>query len=386
MPATPVWASSILTASFSPASVPLRNPTSQPDSQLFQRVSLRRGFAKDVYRSSPEGSNLVVNLGYPAIDRRGQVQAVIFAELDPNWCGRVSDLNTRIPSAGFIAEIDTSGTILARYPPPKPGRPQQHLPAALLKAALEHTGGAMAAPDSKGVPRWYTFAPRHSQLLGAEVVTILGIPEDALFASANRQLIRNLARARNCCRPRARPRLGGQRCPRRAACARAGARERAACGRRTRHSHRLASWARRAGATGALLRSDGRGIARARTAAAARGREVADPRHRHAATASLSRPPSASATSSAPFSFITGRPSNSGDASRPTLTRAKAFAAPTCSFTPMEPRCPTANRLWPRCCALASKLITASCWSGAPMAHACRSWPASSRSAAGMAP
>ena len=120
------------------------------------------------------------------------MQAVIFAELDPNWCGRVSDLNTRIPSAGFIAEIDTSGTILARYPPPKPGRPQQHLPAALLKAALEHTGGAMAAPDSKGVPRWYTFAPRHSQLLGAEVVTILGIPEDALFASANRQLIRNL--------------------------------------------------------------------------------------------------------------------------------------------------------------------------------------------------
>jgi PAS domain S-box-containing protein len=89
--------------------------------------------------------------------------------------------------------MNANGAILARYPPAEPGKGQPVLDQALVKAVHAESHGTLEARDSKGVLGWYAFATRHSELLGADVVNILGIPEEALFASANRQLTRNLA-------------------------------------------------------------------------------------------------------------------------------------------------------------------------------------------------
>ena len=128
------------------------------------------------------------------MDRHGQVQAVVFAMLDPDWCGRsLSDLRAQVPGAAVLTEIDDGGAILARYPLPEPARRWPVLDPALAKAVHVQSRGTVEARDRNGVLGWYAFATRHSELLGTDVITILGISQEALFASANRQLTRNLA-------------------------------------------------------------------------------------------------------------------------------------------------------------------------------------------------
>jgi PAS domain S-box-containing protein len=166
----------------------------QPDPQVFRQVLQQRGFALGEYRPGSGAAKPVVNIGFPAIDRRGQIQAVVLAALEPDWCIRLfSDLKVQVPGSATLTEMDANGAILARYPPTEPGKGQPVLDQPLVKAVHAESRGTLEARDSKGVLGWYAFATRHSELLNADVVSILGIPEEALFASANRQLTRNLA-------------------------------------------------------------------------------------------------------------------------------------------------------------------------------------------------
>jgi PAS domain S-box-containing protein len=172
---------------------PLNEAGDHPDLRVFRQVLQRRRFAIGKCPPPPGCAKPVVHVGFPASDRRGQVQAVVLAVLDPNWCNRsLSDLKVRLPAAASLTEADESGAILAHYPPPGPAKVQLVVEQPVLEAARAQSRGTVESRDSKGVLGCYAFAKRHSELLGTDVITILGIPEEALFSGANRQLGRNL--------------------------------------------------------------------------------------------------------------------------------------------------------------------------------------------------
>jgi PAS domain S-box-containing protein len=172
---------------------PMKGGGSQVDLRISPQALKRHGFTMAESPSSPGAGKPIISIGCPATDRRGQVQAFVLATLDPDWCSRVpSDLKTQVPGAASVTEIDENGVILARYPISASAKSPHLLDEALLKAVLGQTEGAVRVRDSKGVLGWYSFARRHSELLRADVATVLGIPEEALFASANHQLARNL--------------------------------------------------------------------------------------------------------------------------------------------------------------------------------------------------
>jgi signal transduction histidine kinase len=62
----------------------------------------------------------------------------------------------------------------------------------LLKSVYNEPGGVAEARDRQGVPKFYAYAAMPSRLASGEVVTILGIPKQALFAQADFLLNRNL--------------------------------------------------------------------------------------------------------------------------------------------------------------------------------------------------
>ena len=62
----------------------------------------------------------------------------------------------------------------------------------LLKKVLTGTRGVVEDVNANGVPTLYAYAPMRSQLVQANVVTLLGVPKQVLFAAADRALFRDL--------------------------------------------------------------------------------------------------------------------------------------------------------------------------------------------------
>src|SRR5206468_10760699 len=88
--------------------------TNLSEHPFFQRALARREFTASGYRPDPTGRP-VQTLSYPAIDRSGATWAVVFAEVDLGWLGRLHD-KARLPAGTVIGVTDAKGLVLARYP------------------------------------------------------------------------------------------------------------------------------------------------------------------------------------------------------------------------------------------------------------------------------
>lgn len=168
-------------------------PTGQVDPRLFQRVLQTRAFTMDYLPAGLTNGRPTIDFGGPVFDSSGQVQAVVFATLDLDWANQFeSELSAQLPKEATWTEIDSDGRILARHPSPERwfGR---HLPEqSLLKSVLSQSQGVVETRNPEGVAGFYAFATRSSQLVPGDVVTILAIPRDVLFATVDRMLIRNV--------------------------------------------------------------------------------------------------------------------------------------------------------------------------------------------------
>lgn len=164
----------------------------QIDHQLFQRVLQTRAFAIGDFPVGRINGQPVVDFAYPVFDPFGQVQAVVFAVLDLDWVNRFeSELLAQLPKGATWTEINRAGTILVRHPAPESwtGRPLPE--TALVKIIFGKREGVVESPNAQGVLNFYAFATRRNQLIGGDVVAILGIPKQILFAGVDRMLIRN---------------------------------------------------------------------------------------------------------------------------------------------------------------------------------------------------
>ncbi len=176
------------------SAVPLEDGTNQSDRRYFRRAVDRHAFAIGDYPAGLTNAKPSITFGCPVIDRHGLVQAVVFAVLDMDWSNiRGSEVSAQLPKAATWTEIDHGGNVLVRYPnstESRNGAPP--LSPVFVQNLFDQQSGLVEAQDSKGVHRLYGFSSRHSQLAAANVITLLGIPEQVLFAAANRTLQRNL--------------------------------------------------------------------------------------------------------------------------------------------------------------------------------------------------
>src|SRR5262249_23041335 len=91
------------------------------------------------------------------------------------------------------------GTILFRHPSPRTWIGQTFPNEELLKTFWSSHEGMVEAENSTGVPTFYVFATGQNQLArnqtvaAEEKVCVLSVPQDVLFAAANRTLYTSLA-------------------------------------------------------------------------------------------------------------------------------------------------------------------------------------------------
>jgi signal transduction histidine kinase len=162
---------------------------------LCQHALQKRDFTPGAVHAERGSGKPSTTFGYPVLDNATQVLAVVFAELDLNWIGqRDAQFSAQIPyRTASWAEVDCSGTILARYPRPEEwiGRPM--LETNLLQTLLSRPEGAIETVEAFGLPTYYAFASMGSPLTSREVITILAVPRKVLFAGADQTLKRNLS-------------------------------------------------------------------------------------------------------------------------------------------------------------------------------------------------
>ena len=173
---------------------PMAEPARQSTSRFFRRVRATRAFAIGYFPEGQSADKLTVDFGYPAFDAAGQVQAVVFAELDWDWVSRFeSALPAQLPEQTTWTEIDRTGRILVRYPAPEKWIGQPFPDKSLLKTVLSQNHGVVEATSADGIPGYHAFATMRSRLVPGGVVSVLySIPRQVLFADADRQVRTNL--------------------------------------------------------------------------------------------------------------------------------------------------------------------------------------------------
>jgi PAS domain S-box-containing protein len=173
---------------------PMTDPANQTNHPFFYRALATRAFAMDDFPDQPADGKPAINFGCPVFDPDGQVQAVVFVALDLNWVDSYeSALPAQLPKGATWTEIDRNGRILVRYPSPEKWIGRSFPEKSLLKIVFGQNHGVVEAESAAGVPGYHVFAAMHSRLVPGDVVTILSsIPEQVLFAEADRQLAENL--------------------------------------------------------------------------------------------------------------------------------------------------------------------------------------------------
>jgi PAS domain S-box-containing protein len=173
---------------------PMVEPANQTNRSFFRHALATRAFAIGDFPNGQAVGNPTVTFGCPVFDSDGEVQAVVFAALDLDWVSRFeSALPAQLPQGATWTEIDRTGRILVRYPSPEKWIGQPFPEKSLLKIVFSQKHGVVEAVSADGIPGYHAFAAMRSQLVPDDVVAILGsIPEQVLFAEADRRLIGNL--------------------------------------------------------------------------------------------------------------------------------------------------------------------------------------------------
>jgi signal transduction histidine kinase len=160
---------------------------------FFRRLIQSSGFIVAENPVDDLSGKPVVNVGFPIFDRIGKHAGAVFATLDLSWFSRFgSDVASLLPKGATWTEIGADGKIRVRFPAGRDWIGKPFPEKNLLKTVRTEREGVADVEDNSGNDTYAAFAPKHSQVLNEDTVTVLSIPKDDLFASADRTLFRSL--------------------------------------------------------------------------------------------------------------------------------------------------------------------------------------------------
>ena len=176
------------------SAVPFARPINLSDRTYFRQALKSRKFSIGDYPFGRVLGRPTINFGHPIIDEIGKIKAVVFAAIDINWLNHhefaaVSDL----PKNTTFFKIDSKGIILSHWPNPEQWVGKPSIDILPFKLDLSQRNGVVKALTADKIRRVYAYtAVPFSKLYGDEIYVLLGIPQDTLFAKAQRQLRNHL--------------------------------------------------------------------------------------------------------------------------------------------------------------------------------------------------
>ena len=162
------------------------------DRTYFLRAVNTGRFAVGDYQISRSVGTANVNFGYPVLDEGGQLVGVAYAALNLDWLNRYAAA-AQLPPDSTLTVLDSGGTIMARHPEPERWLGQSAGGSRLIVDLVGHASeGTAEGIDVDGVTRIFGFVPLVGQAGGARASLIVGIPAAPAYASAGKDLSRDL--------------------------------------------------------------------------------------------------------------------------------------------------------------------------------------------------
>jgi len=176
------------------SAIPLKTPENFSDRPYFQDVLENKSFTIGPYVVGRITGKPIIVFGYPVLDRRGTVAAVLLAPLDLSRVTRIeAEIDVQTPGNSPYVRLDSSGTVLSAYPEAKVFTRGLPLEESLFKRISKEKRGMFQAVGADGVERLYLFSSYRSPMNREGGYVLLAIPMKALFAGIDRQLAVNLA-------------------------------------------------------------------------------------------------------------------------------------------------------------------------------------------------
>jgi diguanylate cyclase (GGDEF)-like protein/PAS domain S-box-containing protein len=174
------------------SSPPPVDPAEVRPPPVFLRVARTRAFAAGGIAPAGIPPRPTLAFGYPVLDERNAVRAIVYALLDLAWLQEFA-ATAHMPPEASLFLVDGRGTLLAQHPAGTTplGQPVR---APVVDTILRTRGeGATDAEGPDGVRRLYAFAPVQTRAQGTELYVAVGVPLRVAYEEADRSLVRNLA-------------------------------------------------------------------------------------------------------------------------------------------------------------------------------------------------
>ena len=158
---------------------------------FFKKTLNRDKFSVSDFELEPGGTGAEMMCGEPVLGENGEVEGVIFAELDLAW---MPDLNSRLglPAGVTISVLNPQGIILMRIPNPAQWVGKSALEAAAGRAIVQQRGAGTAHElGMDHVSRLFAFTPL-DPAHGLAAFVSAGIPDEMAFSAARRSEHRQL--------------------------------------------------------------------------------------------------------------------------------------------------------------------------------------------------
>ncbi len=160
------------------------------DQSWFQHILNTHRTGVSGYQTGYITGKAVIYLGYPILDQKGRLKAVISTALDLNWLKQVMS-GIKLPEGATLNIMDDKGITLLRFPEPEKYLGKHVANVPFISAIMAKKEGVIEAQGIDGVPRLFGFTS-YANSPGITYVRV-GIPKEVAFAEADKKTIRNIA-------------------------------------------------------------------------------------------------------------------------------------------------------------------------------------------------
>ncbi len=176
------------------SAVPLENPVDISDRSYFKDALRTRSLSIGQFQVGRITGTPAANIGYPLLDRQGNVAGVIYASLNLSLVTSFeAAVDVQTPEKSTYVKLDGNGAILASYPETQSSGRGHPLEKSLFEKISKEKKGTFRAMGPDGVDRLYLFSPYLGPLDVEGGYILLGIPAKALFVEVDRALAVNMA-------------------------------------------------------------------------------------------------------------------------------------------------------------------------------------------------
>jgi PAS domain S-box-containing protein len=161
------------------------------DRGYFQGALQRRDFAVGDYTISRTAQKPAIHFAYPVLSEKRLSHGVVIAAFELSYYGRLFS-QAKLPDGSALTLTDSQGTRIYRYPDTKKYFGVPDLPEMQQRMSGPAREGTFTASGVDGIIRLYAFQRLQLLTPSANFYIRVGIPADAVVASAQASLSRNL--------------------------------------------------------------------------------------------------------------------------------------------------------------------------------------------------